>query len=581
MKRVLNKAIIVMVILATIMSLPAMSVNAATKIEDNVKWFFTNSYYIKSISIPLDYYNYKAEFYFTKNHEKYTQYYIYQVDTYNGGQHLTRINLQRLGVKDIKIKFDYDKSIIDVKAFKKSDYPSDFTDLLIKPIKKGSTNLKITYSAKGFQTYTINTKINVLGTDKTIETKTGISDYYQLATKSRNGFGFVSEVIKDLKLKDKSLYEKVTYVSKWCIDNYSELEKIHKRSNPHIKNDNELKEGFKNYMNNLFSEFMKELNIPYYRVSPYSLQYPSYNLILMNNDKWYMVDVNKASYTTVKEIENQIEETIEEIKNIEADWENEKKIGANEDPFTDDDYYKEMISSGERQLTELKEKLKQVKAGIPVDLTYTLVSPYKDNTYSKKTILLDREFATDDLLNDPNKTQKTYVGKLAQFTEDKITINLLHSYNKKVKLPIKLNGTKADDINIKDKSFYSTLVENAMLNGIQIYANNSGSTLLEADLSSVISDKNMLEVEIIEPSLDGNQYCIINNAKIGSKKKIPLANANFADFNIKSENTKVATVSANGVITAKSNGRTTIVLQSKTNSKFKLYVNIGVGKRYY
>jgi hypothetical protein len=246
-----------------------------------------------------------------------------------------------------------------------------------------------------------------------------------------------------------------------------------------------------------------------------------------------------------------------------------------------------MIKNREVQLTEMHEKLKQVNNGIPVDLTFTLVSPYTDDTYSKKTVLLGKEFATEDLLKDPNNTQKKYTGLLPQFTKDKITINLMNSIYKNIKLPMKMNGVKAEDIWISEsaRDKWNWLPDSEM-QGVKVDDKNSkyvyplgateGIILLEAESSGVITDT--LEVEIIAPSLDGKESYAIHNIKKGEKIKAPLVNANFSDFNIKTENSKIATVSSSGVITAKSKGATRIIFESKTNKKFKLTLWIGVEK---
>ncbi len=549
MKKILNRVIVVILILATIISIPSMSVNAAVKIEDNLKWFYTNSDYVKSITIPLDYYNYQAEYDYEKDYKKYTKYYVYD-----------NILLPNFNIK-ATYKVSYNKKIADVKIIK--DGNNSF--LAIKPLKKGTTDLKISITAKGYHTYNLTTKINIVGAGKTIQIRTGLNNYFVTADKDRQGFGFVTDVIKELKLEEKSLYDKVIYTAKWCIDNKEKLIELYDTDN---------------YLNKLFSEFMKQLNIPCYSNNPNGfIMGTSHNLILMNDDKWYMVNINNASFLSTKYIQDEISSLEEDIKYFQAEWEDEER-------FFDDDYYKEMINNAEVQLIDMNEKLKQVNAGIPV-LTFTLVSPYSDDTYSKKNVLLGKEFATEDLLKDPNNTQKIYTGILPHFTKDKLTINLLNSLHKSIKLPMYLNGIKADDIGISEsaRDKWNCLPDSA-IQGVKVDDKNSkyvyplvstkGSFLLEAESSSIITDT--LEVEIIAPSLDGKESYAIHNIKKGEKIKAPLVNAEFSNFNIKTENSKIATVSSSGVITAKSKGATKIIFESKTNKNFKLTLWIGVEK---
>lgn len=570
MKKLICKIIVAVMLLATIISIPPTSAKASVKLEEDNKWFYTNSHYTKSISIPLDYYNYNAEYDYEQDYRKYTSYYLY--DTIMLPNDLPNLNKNNLRINDMSFKLEYDKSIITIKKIEKKNG----TALAIKPLKKGSTNLKITVSAKGYYPYKITTKINILDKGKLISTKTALNTYFTNTERSKKGYQFVPDVIKELNLKNKSLYEKVLYTSKWCIDNYDDLKTLYYKNNPRYSDSDNY---FKRYMNNLFIEYMKELNIPYDNFS-----YTIYTFVLMNDDKWYMVDINNATYSTVKDIEFEIQETLDDIEYYQEEWENEKKIETYEDRFFDDDYYKKMINNAQEKSNELNEKLKLVKSGIPVDLTHIMVSPFVVKSFSSDFKPLGKELAKDDLQKDPDNTQIEYLGKLPQFTERKITINLLNSYNKLVKLPLALNGIKSDDIEILERVFFTDLVAGGEQKKKDVYittgyGRQSGNVIIEATAgSSTLFDT--MEVEVICPTIDGQQRITINNVKNGSKIKIPLADAKFSDFNIKSENTKIATVSVGGVITAKSKGQTTIILESKSNSKFILEVNIGVEKEY-
>lgn len=542
MKKILNRVIVVILILATIISIPPMPVNAAVKIEDNLKWFYTNSDYVKSITIPLDYYNYQAEYDYEKDYKKYTKYYVYD-----------NILLPNFNIK-ASYKVSYNKNIADVKVIKYGN--NSF--LAIKPLKKGATDLKISISAKGYHTYNLTTKINIVGVGNTIQTRMAPNTYFISNRNSRADLEFVPKVIEELKLKDKSLYEKVIYSAKWCIDN-REYFKDKWSSNINL------------YMNGLFNEFMNELNVPHKNMQ-------DYNIVLMNNEKWYMVNINYASYKSSEDIQEEIVEKTEYINYCQEEIDNGNDFY---DPFEERYFYINLKEESVKELDELQRNLDDAKLGIPIDLTYTLVSPYMDETYtSYEKNLLGKEFAKEDLLIDPDKNQKLYTGKLPYFTEDKITVNLLHSYGKKIKMPINLNGIKADDIYINDNAGvynFGDYMENdrKAVYGHAVYQESS-STLINAEASGVITDT--IEVEVIAPSLDGEASYTISNIKKGEKIKAPLANAKFSDFNIKTENSKIATVSSSGVITAKSKGATRIIFESKSNKNFKLTLWIGVEK---
>lgn len=559
MKKYLNKFIVAMILIGTLISLSPISAKASVKLEDSKKWFHTNSYYVKSISIPLDYYNYNAEYVFEQDYKRYTSYYIYDNLLQPSYLHKTI---------DITYKIEYDKSIITIKKIQKSNQ----TALAIKPIKKGSTNLKITVSAKGYQPYSITTRINILDKGKVISTKTALNPYFNTAERSRKGYHFVPDVINELNLKNKSLYEKVLNTSQWCINNYDDLKEQYYKKN---ENSTNLHIGFRKYMNSIFIEFMKELGIPACTSSTYD------TFVLMNDDKWYMVDVSNAYNSTYEVIKAEMiyfKEQLDLYKQLIA--EHKEDI-----PNQSVEEYKELIAINEAEITNLQAQLDLIKTGKPVNLPYTLIKA-DDKSIRESSIkgkVDGKELAIKDMLTDPDNTQKSYLGKIPRFTAKKLTINLLNSYKKLVKLPLALNGIKSDDIEIRNRVSYRELVWKNEVKKKDVYISTdyvlqSGNVIIEATSFSTLFDT--MEVEIICPTIDGQQGIHINNVKRGSKIKIPLTDATFSDFIIKSYNTRIATVSADGVITAKSKGQTFITLQSKTNSKFILEVNIGVEERY-
>ncbi len=435
--------------------------------------------------------------------------------------------------------------------------------------------------------------------------------------KEKTGEQMVAEIIKELDLEEESYFNKVVICGRWIYENISyDYEGLNNGTEVRTLKDTMLeRKGVCEGYARVFKEFMDQIGAPCLYISDDTMRHV-YNMVLMNDNKWYLVEPQSALYITWERdiILGYIEDLKEEISYLKFVIEEELYFGIQELNQLNAEIveYESKIRVYEEELEKLDKKGELIISskednnnflnGSGDFENHTVVSGrgYDKFVELAKGKVYGYPVATTKLRTDPDKDQKYFINKSSvAFTESIITMNAA-TCKTNVVLPLKVENYEFSDLTFeihnlvtydlsgkKEKSSYNnyysifeSLYNSRAEKKLNLkYYDNLSTMVFQISAETIFGNKSTASVTIVYPQLTKAVSDSLNHGiEAGKSLKLRFTEGTTKkDFDIsidKNDRNYAEYDSKTGIIKAKKSGYATLRIKSKTNKNYQIEYTI-------